>query len=206
LEAPVAIGRAHRALLSPPEIAKADKFVFEHLRRSYEVSQGCLRLLLACYLKCRAHDIGFQFGTGNKPALCGDSKIRFNVSHSGGLTLYAFAHDCEVGIDVEKVRGMRDFAQVATDYFCPEETSELLSIDDADSRIQAFYRCWTRKEAYVKAVGDGLRVPLRQFQVTLSADEPARFIRIGADAEAASQTPGARAGVRCRVSLSRARS
>jgi 4'-phosphopantetheinyl transferase len=187
LEAPVGINRAYRALLSPSEIAKADKFVFEHLRRSYEVSQGVLRLLLACYLKCPSRDIDFQFGLEAKPALCGDSQIRFNLSHAGGLALYAFAYDCEVGIDVEKVRGMRDFAQVASDHFCPEETAELLSIDDAESRIAAFYRCWTRKEAYVKAVGDGLRAPLNQFQVTLSADEPARFVHIGRESTAASK-------------------
>lgn len=187
LEAPAAINSAYRALLSPPEIAKADKFLVEHLRRSYEVSQGALRFLLACYLKCRPHDISFQFGGRNKPALCGDSKIRFNVSHAGGLALYAFAYDCEVGIDVENVRGMRDFAQVASDYFCLEETLELLAIDDEESSIEAFYRCWTRKEAYVKAVGDGLRVPLDQFQVTLSAEEPARFVHIGRDSTAASR-------------------
>jgi 4'-phosphopantetheinyl transferase len=77
--------------------------------------------------------------------------------------------------------------QVAADYFCPEETAELMSIGDAESRIEAFYRCWTRKEAYVKALGDGLRAPLNQFQVTLTADEPARFVRIGSDPMAASQ-------------------
>jgi 4'-phosphopantetheinyl transferase len=185
LSAPAGINSAYRALLSPAEISKADKFVFEPLRRSYEISQGALRLLLTCYLKCPPRDIAFQFGPGAKPALYGDPRIRFNVSHAGGLALYAFAYDCEVGIDVEKVRGMRDFAQVASDHFCTEETAELMSIDDAESRIEAFYRCWTRKEAYVKAIGDGLRAPLNQFQVTLY--EPARFVRIGSDPTAASQ-------------------
>jgi len=187
LRAPAGINNLCRALLSSPEVAKADTFVFEHLRRSYEVSQGALRLLLARYMMCRPRDIDFQAGPGSKPALCGDSRIRFNLSHAGGLALYAFAYDCEVGIDVEEVRGMRDFAEVAAAHFCPEETAELLSMDDTESRIEAFYRCWTRKEAYVKAVGDGLRVPLHQFQVTLAADEPARFVRIGRDSAAASR-------------------
>jgi 4'-phosphopantetheinyl transferase len=185
LRASDSANRACRATLSPAEIDRADGFVFEHLRQSYELSQGSLRFLLASYLKCLPAEVSFRFGAGGKPALCCDSNLRFNASHSEGLALFAFTIDCEVGIDVEKVQAMADFALVARNHFCPAETSELLSIDDAERQLEAFYRCWTRKEAYVKAVGEGLGAPLNQFQVTLSAD--ARFVRIGEDQTMASQ-------------------
>ena len=103
--------------------------------------------------------------------------MRFNISHSGGLAVFAFTLDCEVGVDVEEIRELKDLAEIAARFFCAEETAELMSLP-ADQRTAAFFRCWTRKEAYIKAIGDGLSAPLDGFAVTLGRDEPARLIHL----------------------------
>lgn len=187
LRAPDEVSRAYRAFLLPEETARADKFAFEHLKRSYEVSQGALRLLLARYLGCHPRDLAFTFGSKGKPALRGDSHLRFNLSNAVDLALYAFAVDCELGVDVEQVRGMMDLEQVASRYFCEAEASELLSIEGERAKREAFFRCWTRKEAYIKAIGTGLYLPLDQFQVTLLPEDPPRFVQIGKSSKAAGE-------------------
>jgi len=179
LKAPAALNRAYRQLLSPLEIARADRFVFEHLTRSYELSQGALRLLLASSLKCRPQEVAFRFAARGKPMLEGDSRIRFNMAHSRDLALYALTFDCEIGVDVEEVRDVPEIERIAAHYFCKAEASELKAIGAKTPTREAFFRCWTRKEAYIKAIGDGLYFPLDQFQVTLSADTPAKFVHIG---------------------------
>jgi 4'-phosphopantetheinyl transferase len=186
LSAPTPGSCAFRALISSEEILRADRFVFEHLRVSYEVSHGVLRVLLAQYLKCSPRELVFTFGRRGKPTLCGDSQLRFNMSHSGGLAVYAFTFGCEIGVDIEEVRDMCGFEQIAERYFCRAEASQLLSITGEEQREDAFFRCWTRKESYIKAIGDGLCVPLDQFQVTLLPDAPARFVHIGHDTSSAS--------------------
>jgi len=187
LAAPAEVNYAYRNLLSPEEVARADRFAFENLRRSYELSQGALRLLLSSYLDCSPRDVEFTAGPRGKPALRGYSRIRFNMAHSGGLALYAFTADCEIGLDVEKMRSLPEIEQIASHYFCRAEAAELLSIGDAATQQEAFFRCWTRKEAYIKAVGEGLYLPLDQFQVTLLPADPAQLVHIGNDAGAARQ-------------------
>jgi 4'-phosphopantetheinyl transferase len=177
---------AFRELISADEILRADRFAFERLRISFEVSHGILRILLAQHMRCNPRELAFTFGPKGKPSLCGNSQLRFNMAHSGGLAVYAFSLDCEVGVDIEEVRNLRDFKQIADRYFCREEASQLLSVAGEKQRAEAFFRCWTRKESYIKAIGDGLSVPLDQFQVTLLPDSPARFIHIGHDTNAAS--------------------
>src|ERR1700674_293410 len=173
--------RTYRSLLLPEEKARAERFIFDRLRQSYELSQGALRLLLARYLECPAREVTFTFGPRGKPALCGESRLRFNKSHSSWLAVYAFTTDCEIGVDVEEVREIPDTDQIASRYFCHAEASELSSLGCQRAREEAFFRCWTRKEAYIKAVGDGLHMPLDQFQVTLLREDPARFVHIGND-------------------------
>jgi len=187
LKASPPVNRAYRCLLSPHEMARADRFVFEHLTRSHELSQGALRLLLAHSLKCQPGDVAFRFGPRGKPMLQGDSRMRFNMAHSGSLALYAITVDCEIGVDVEELRDIPELEQVASHYFSKAEALQLLSIADEMATREAFYRCWTRKEAYIKAVGDGLYLPLDQFQVTLLSDAPAKFIHIGDDSAAAAE-------------------
>ena len=186
LQADTAVRRSFRDLLPPDEILRADRFAFESLRMSYEVSHGALRVLLAQYLNCSPGELGFTFGPKGKPALRGDSRLRFNMSHSGELAVYAVAFDCEVGVDVEKVRDLSDLEAIAERFFSPAEASELLSISEPALRQAAFYRCWTRKESYIKSIGDGLSMGLDQFQVTLLPGVPARLVHIGNDTRAAS--------------------
>ena len=181
LKAPDLVGRAYRTLLNPQEIAKADRFAFEHLKHSYEISQGALRLLLARYLHGHPREFAFRFGSRGKPALDGDSRIRFNMSHSGRLALYALTDGVEIGVDVEAMREIGNIEDIASRRFCDAEASDLLSIRDTVRIQEGFFRCWTRKEAYIKAVGTGLYLPLNQFQVTLLPEEPVRFVHIGHD-------------------------
>ena len=174
----------YRATLSLDERNRAERFRFENLKSRYIVGRGALRVILAYYLGCRPKDIEFIYGEKGKPALRGMSSVRFNVSHSADMGLYAFTLDCEVGVDVEQLREVDDLEAIASRFFCAAEASELLSLGLAD-RGAAFFRCWTRKEAYVKAIGDGLSIPLDRFQVTLLAGDPARFVHIAGDVQAA---------------------
>jgi 4'-phosphopantetheinyl transferase len=173
---------ACRDLLSSEEKARADRFVFARDHDSYTLSQGALRLLLASYLTIPAHEIRLAAGPKGKPSLLDEPHLDFNKSHSKGLALYAFTDACAVGVDVEEVRQLPDFQQIASRFFCPGEAQELASVNDTAA---AFFRCWTRKEAYIKAVGDGLSIPLDEFQVTLLAEHPVRFVHIGNDERAA---------------------
>jgi len=186
LGASAPVSRAFRELLSSDEILRADRFAFERLRSSFEISHGALRVLLAQYMKCRPCELKFTSGPKGKPALCGNSQLQFNMAHSGGLAVYAFLLGSEIGVDIEEVRDLCDFEHIAERYFCREEALQLLSIVGEKQREEAFYRCWTRKESYLKAIGDGLSVPLDQFQVTLLPDSPARFIHIGGQTSEAS--------------------
>src|SRR5436190_17404897 len=124
LRAPREVSSAYRSLLLAEETDRADRFAFDHLRRRYEVSQGALRLLLAHYLKCHPREVAFTFGPKGKPAIRGTSRLRFNLSHSVDLALYAFASDCEIGVDVEQVRAIMDLEQIASLYFCEAEAAE----------------------------------------------------------------------------------
>ncbi len=170
-------------VLAPPERERADRYRFEHLRTAFVLARGALRLLLGCYLHAPAAGIRFEYGLRGKPALPSGHGLHFNTSHSGGLALFAFTLGCELGIDVEWIRPLDDLQNLARRFFCAEETADLLALP-AEHQVQAFFRCWTRKEAYVKATGDGLAVPLDDFRVELRPGEPSRFIHIGGDAGA----------------------
>jgi 4'-phosphopantetheinyl transferase len=170
----------YRSTLSPEELQRAGRFRFENLRHSYTRSRGSLRLLLAHYLGCPPNQIELTCRPKGKPILRDSSRIDFNASHSGEMALYAFTVGCEVGIDVEKIRKLDEPESIATRFFSMAEASELLSLTP-EQRGPAFFRCWTRKEAYVKAIGEGLSIPLDCFQVTLLPEVPARFVQIAGD-------------------------
>jgi 4'-phosphopantetheinyl transferase len=184
LIAPDAVVARFASLLTPDEQGRAGRFRFEHLRRSFTLARGALRILLGRYLNIDPAAIRFVYGEKGKPSLAEPSRIRFNASHSGDLALYAFTPDCEVGVDVEKFRPMTDLREIAARFFCAEEAAELMQVPE-EQRGPAFFRCWTRKEAYIKAIGDGLSVPLDAFAVSLRAGDPAQIIHIGRDAAAA---------------------
>jgi len=173
----------YRATLSPEERNRAEQFRFERLRHSYIVCRGALRVLLAHYLRCSPKEVEFIFGQKGKPALRGMSPVRFNVSHSADMAVYAFTLGCELGVDVERLRELAELESIASRFFCAAETSELLSLSP-ELRGVAFFRCWTRKEAYIKAVGDGLSIPLDRFQVTLLPGDRSRLVHIDNDTQA----------------------
>jgi 4'-phosphopantetheinyl transferase len=170
----------YRSTLSPEELQRAERFRFEHLRHSYTRSRGSLRLLLAHYLGHPPNEIQLIYRPKGKPILRDSSQIDFNASHSGQMALYAFTVGCELGIDVEQLRKLDDAESIAARFFSTAEASELLSLTP-EQRGPAFFRCWTRKEAYVKAVGGGLAIPLNLFQVTLLPGIPARFVQLASD-------------------------
>lgn len=170
----------YRSTLSPEELQRADRFRFENLRHSYTRSRGSLRLLLAHYLGCPPNQIELTCRPKGKPILRDSSRIDFNASHSGEMAIYAFTVGCEVGIDVEKLRKLDEPESIATRFFSMAEASELLSLTP-EERGPAFFRCWTRKEAYVKAIGEGLSIPLDRFQVTLLPGVPARLVQLAGD-------------------------
>jgi len=186
LDASEAANRTFRSLLSSEEVLRADRFATEALTASYQTSHGVLRVLLAQYLKRDPHEIEFTVGRAGKPALKIELGMHFNMSHSGTLAAYAFTSAGPVGVDIEQIRSVSDLEGIAKHHFCPAETTELLSIADQEQRRDAFFRCWTRKESYIKALGDGLSMPLDQFQVTLLPDIPARLVHIQNSVRAAS--------------------
>jgi 4'-phosphopantetheinyl transferase len=171
--------------LDQDEQARANRFHFEKHRRHFVVGRGVLRLLLGRYLETSPEDVRLSYGPYGKPALDAvhyNSRLRFNASHSGELALYAFVQDHEVGIDVELIKGDFETEEIAERFFSPYEIKTLSALPAAE-KPAAFFRCWTRKEAYIKAIGSGLSHPLDQFDVTLAPNEPAALLRVHQDPE-----------------------
>jgi 4'-phosphopantetheinyl transferase len=153
-------------VLSRDERARADRFRFAVHRQHFVAGRGVLRYLLGHYAAMPPAQIQFREGAYGKPALAPPSPVRFNASHSGGLGMYAIADRREVGIDIEQHRTMDDLEGIAKHYFASGELAELEKLAPED-RKAAFFRCWSRKEAFVKAVGAGLSLPLDSFCVSL---------------------------------------
>jgi 4'-phosphopantetheinyl transferase len=184
IQAPVAVVDQFRSFLASDETARAARFRFEHLQHSFILARGALRILLGRYLNTPPRDLEFRYGTKGKPALAEPAGLRFNASHSGDMALFAFTIDCELGVDIEAVRSMPDMEDVARRFFCAEEAAELMALSTGQ-RDQGFFLCWTRKEAYIKATGEGLSAPLDAFRVTLRPGDPARMFYIERDPIAA---------------------
>ncbi len=168
-----------RAFLSSDERERAARFHFERDRGRYSVCRSVLRELLAGCLNAAPEEIEFRYGEAGKPELR-EGSPRFNVSHSHDLALIAIALETELGVDIERIRAGVEREGIAERFFSPGEIAELRATP-AEERDEAFFRCWTRKEAYVKARGGGLSIPLDSFDVTL-ARERAELSR-AADAE-----------------------
>lgn len=164
---------ALEAALSPDERARAARYRFPRDRRRFVAARGALRRLVASY--AGVEPAGVRFGTepGGKPALADPATawLRFNVSHAGELALVAMARGRAVGVDVEVVRTDLADLEVADRFFSPAEAAAIRALPPPE-RAEAFLSCWTRKEAFVKALGAGLREPLDGFTVPLGADEP----------------------------------
>jgi 4'-phosphopantetheinyl transferase len=166
-----------QATVSADELHRASKFYFERDRRHYIVARGILRSILASYLGTEAARIEFRYSMYGKPELAkpAGSGLHFNVSHSESVALYAFAIGRRIGIDVERIRDDFDFELIAKRSFSLFEHAALKRMP-ATERRRAFFVCWTRKEAYIKALGTGLNHPLHQFDV--SVDEPAMLLNV----------------------------
>ena len=163
-------------LLDSGERDRAHRFVFERGRDAYIASHGWLRTLLSDYLRADPREIHFVLGQRGKPAIPG-FPLHFNLSHSGTMAACAVTREIEVGIDIEQIRPMDDIENIARRFFHAEECRKLLALPQQEHAL-AFFRCWTRKEAYIKAIGDGLFAPLDGFEVTLAPAEPVAFVQI----------------------------
>jgi 4'-phosphopantetheinyl transferase len=168
--------RRFEAILAPEERARADRFVFPSDRNRFMVARGILRELLGKYVNRSPAELEFDYHPKGKPFLGRqfDSPIQFNISHSHGLALLAFASGSQLGIDVELIRP--DFAgeEIAERFFSGEEVRDLRALPQA-RRAEGFFRCWTLKEAYVKARGEGLNIPLDSFHVCFTPGQPERL-------------------------------
>ena len=177
-----ALGRS----LSPDEWARANRFRFDRHRRQYVVGRGALRELLAAYLGTRPELVRFNYGPRGKPFLEERSDLYFNLSNSDEMALIGFVLGREIGVDIEYLKRMPDCEQIAERFFSESERVVLRGIP-AERKEETFFNCWTRKEAYLKAVGEGLAAPLDSFDVTLAPGEPPRMLTLRGDAEAASR-------------------
>jgi 4'-phosphopantetheinyl transferase len=177
------LAKASPEVLSADEREKAAQFHFDKDRHRYVSARGILRQLVGRYEQAPPNAIQFTYNTFGKPALDGSS-LRFNASHSGGFALFAFARHGNIGVDLERIRP--DFAsrEIAGQFFSEAEISALRAVP-RESQSAAFFACWTRKEAFIKAHGSGLSLPLHKFVVSL--DEPARLLRTDFDPAAAGQ-------------------
>lgn len=172
------------ALLSYDEREQAQRFHFDVHRHRYVVGRGVLRLLLGSYLNMPPQEIVFAYGEQGKPYLS-YSELEFNVSHAEDVALLAFSWGRAVGVDVEAIRPLSDAENVARISFSQKEFAEYTAVPEAQ-KPQAFFNCWTRKEAFIKAVGTGLSYPLSSFDVSLIPGEPAQLLQVqGSQAEAA---------------------
>ncbi|MDQ2975523.1 MAG: 4'-phosphopantetheinyl transferase superfamily protein, partial [Acidobacteriota bacterium] len=168
-----------KPLLSEEETARANRFHFIKDRNDFIVARGLLRKLLAAYLGVAGSaDLTFSYGDKGKPFLAENqrSSINFNLAHSHGMALYAFSHDRELGVDLEFVKDELADEEIADRFFSTTEVKALQRVP-AELRRQAFFNCWTRKEAYIKARGEGLSMPLNDFDVSLAPGEPAALLR-----------------------------
>jgi len=169
---------AFEKTLSAQEAERCGRFHFEQHRRAYALAHGALRWLLARYLGIAPDQIAFRYGPAGKPALdLTGAPLEFNMSHTQDLAVYAFARRCQLGVDVEHVKPMPDLESVARRFFSAEECSELFALA-AEQRVQSFFRCWTRKEAYVKATGEGILMALDTFQVSLAPEGTPLRLRV----------------------------
>lgn len=187
LDVPAADRRRLGALLSLAEQDRAARFRTQQLRNRYTVAHGALRHILANYLGLAPTEILIEAESSGKPVLSarhGPARPHFNLSHSDSAALIAVSEAGPVGIDIERRCRNLDIEALATRCFGPDEARQIVSLP-GQLREQAFLNCWTRKEAYLKATGAGLSVPLDSFEVTVMPGIPPRLVRTADDRSAA---------------------
>jgi 4'-phosphopantetheinyl transferase len=173
----------YAALLTDAERDKAERFRFLDHRRRYAIGHGALRAILGGYAGLDPSSLAFSSGPRGKPSLQQPAGLHFNLSHSAQLAMIAVAR-VELGVDCEKIRHLESLRDIARRHFSPAEFAALEALPEGE-QLRGFYRCWTRKEAYIKAVGAGLSMPLDVFDVTLGEKAEFTAIRDGREDVAA---------------------
>lgn len=183
LDAPDADLAARKADLCPQELARAARFVHQRDRDRFIVGRSTLRRIAGFYLGLPARRVGLTENAFGKPVLAGACAppLHFNLSHAGGHAAFAISDHYPVGIDIEEIKPLRE--DVAGHFFSVAECAALSAMP-TETYLQAFYRVWTRKEAFVKAHGAGLSLPLDSFDVTVEAGLPPRLERLEGDPDA----------------------
>ncbi len=177
-------GAPDPSFISPDEMERAARFRFPIHRTRFISCRSALRRILAGYVDVPPQEIRFEYGPQGKPTLAGNSVLEFSVTHTADRAMIAVAAGCAAGIDLERIRPMKDAGGMAKLIFSTRELAEWECVDPL-RREQAFFQGWTRKEAYVKALGTGLSAPLREFDVAI--DGPPRLLCIGGSEESARQ-------------------
>ncbi len=173
--------------LAPEERERAERFHFARDRDRFIAMRSLLRIILANYLRISPSSVIFDYGPEGKPELANaqvGGRLKFNLSHSNRLALLAVTQERRVGVDLEYIRPLQDAAQIAQRFFAPGECAAYLALPPAEQPA-AFFRCWTCKEAYIKAIGRGLSYPLDRFEVSVAPNEPARLLSVEGDADQA---------------------
>jgi 4'-phosphopantetheinyl transferase len=154
------------SILSAPEKKRANRFVFPEHKKRFIIMHGILRELLANYLHTKPENLSFTSNKFGKPKI---DNINFNISHSRDLALFVFAKNYDVGVDIEFINKESMNLDIAERFFSTHEAQALLKLPVA-KRPQAFFNCWTRKEAFIKAIGEGLAFPLNKFDVDINSN------------------------------------
>lgn len=172
----------YKGLLDKEEKEKAHRFRFDKDYNCSIIARGVLRILLGDYLQRPPAKITFAYGASGKPEIDGDTTIKFNISHARDAIVFGFVHNDAIGVDIEFMDEKIDTMQIAKHFFSKEEIAALHAQPE-NKRVEAFYNCWTRKEAFIKAVGEGLSFPLDQFVVSLKPAIKAQLLETKWDQE-----------------------
>ena len=172
-------------LLSADERTRANRFKRPGDRGRFIVGRASLRILLGRASEIEPSAIIFRYGLQGKPLLSesfNDLSLQFNLAHSGGVALLAVAREARIGVDIEEIRPMENAEGLMSRFFAPAEAAEWNLLAE-DQRLAGFFHGWTRKEAYIKATGQGLSQPLKAFAVSLSPGRPSALVEVEGDPE-----------------------
>ncbi len=164
-----------KQFLSENEISKASKFRFEKDKNCSIITRGALRYLSGKYLKMNPENIIFKYGDHGKPNLDMKTDLKFNVSHSGNLAVIGFVLKNDIGVDIEQLKYDFEVMDIVNNYFSQHEIETLKKLP-IEEQTNGFYRCWTRKESFIKAKAKGLSFPLDSFSVDIKSDEETELL------------------------------